>query len=144
MGIIKEFKTFAMKGNLIDMAVGLAIGAAFGAVATSFVADIFTPILSMLFGSPDFSNLFIILKNPANTEGVDLTSVTSIREAGGVVLAWGLFLNAAVSFVIIAFALFMVIKGMNNMKKKEEAAPAAPAGPSETDLLAEIRDLLKK
>ncbi|MCB0734154.1 MAG: large conductance mechanosensitive channel protein MscL [Flavobacteriales bacterium] len=145
MGMIKEFKEFAAKGNLVDMAVGIAIGAAFGTVSSSFVADIFTPLLSMLFGSPDFSNLFVILQDPAVTEGVDMTSVASIREAGGVVLAYGLFVNAVISFLIIAFALFLVIKGMNRMKKKEEPAPApAPAGPSETDLLTEIRDLLKK
>ena len=145
MGMIKEFKEFAAKGNLVDMAVGIAIGAAFGTVSSSFVADIFIPLLSMLFGSPDFSNLFVILQDPAVTEGVDMTSVASIRDAGGVVLAYGLFVNAVISFLIIAFALFLVIKGMNRMKKKEEPAPApAPAGPSETDLLTEIRDLLKK
>jgi len=144
MGIAKEFKEFASKGSLVDMAVGIAIGAAFGTVASSFVADLFTPLLSMLFGSPDFSNLFIILQNPAVMEGVDMTSVGAIREAGGVVLAWGMFLNAFISFLIIAFALFMVIRSINSMKKKEEAAPAPDPGPSQNDLLTEIRDLLKK
>ena len=144
MGIGKEFKDFASKGNLVDMAVGIAIGAAFGTVASSFVADLFTPLLSMLFGSPDFSNLFIVLQDPTIAEGVDMTSVASIREAGGVVLAWGLFLNAFIAFLIIAFALFMVIRAINSMKKKEEAAPAPDPGPSQTDLLTEIRDLLKK
>ncbi len=144
MGIAKEFKEFASKGSLVDMAVGIAIGAAFGTVASSFVADLFTPLLSMLFGSPDFSNLFIILQDPAVMEGVDMTSVGAVREAGGVVLAWGMFLNAFISFLIIAFALFMVIRSINNMKKKEEAAPAPDPGPTQNDLLTEIRDLLKK
>lgn len=144
MGMIKEFKEFASQGNLVDMAVGIAIGAAFGTVATSFVSDLFTPMLSLLFSSPDFSNLFFILKQPGVTDGVDMASVSAVRDAGGVVLAYGLFINAFISFLIIAFALFMVIKGINKMKKKEEPAPAPPAGPSETDLLTEIRDLLRK
>lgn len=145
MGMLKEFKEFASKGNLLDMAVGIAIGAAFGTVASSFVADLFTPLLSMLFGSPDFSNLFITLQRPGIVDGVDMSSVASIREAGGVVLAYGMFINAFISFMIIAFALFMVVKGVNKLKKKEAAAAPAPApGPTEKDLLAEIRDLLKK
>jgi large conductance mechanosensitive channel len=144
MGVVKEFKEFASKGSLVDMAVGIAIGAAFGTVASSFVADLFTPVLSLLFGSPDFSNLFVVLHDPAVMEGVDMTSVAAVRDAGGVVLAYGLFLNALIAFVIIAFALFMVIRSINNMKKKEEEAPAPDPGPSQTDLLTEIRDLLNK
>ena len=144
--MLKEFKEFAMKGNMLDMAVGIVIGAAFGTVVKSLVDDVIMPIVAWVFGSPDFSNLFVVLKNP--TEEV-FTSIQAAREAGAVVLGYGLFLNAIIALLIVALALFMVVKGVNKMKamavkKEEEAAAKEPAAPSETELLSEIRDLLKK
>ncbi len=144
--MLKEFKEFAMKGNMVDMAVGIIIGAAFGAVVKSLVDDILMPIVAAVFGTPDFSNLFIILRNPPDVTGVDMETVAAVREAGGVALAYGSFINVIIAFLIVAFVLFLVVKAMNRMKRKEEAAPApaAPPEPSaEEKLLAEIRDLLK-
>jgi large conductance mechanosensitive channel len=139
--MLKEFKEFALKGSMLDMAIGIVIGAAFGTIINSLVGDILMPLLSMVSASADYSNLFILLKAP---EGVDvaLSSVEEIRKAGGVVLAYGLFINAVLSFLIVALALFFVVKAVNKLKKAE--APAPPAGPSQEELLAEIRDLLKK
>ncbi len=144
--MLKEFKEFAMKGNMVDMAVGIIIGAAFGAVVKSLVDDILMPIVAAVFGTPDFSNLFVILRNPPDVAGVDMETVAAVREAGGVALAYGSFINVIIAFLIVAFVLFLVVKAMNQMKRKEEAAPApaAPPEPSaEEKLLAEIRDLLK-
>ena len=141
--MLKEFKTFAMKGNLVDMAVGLTLGAAFGALAASFVGDIFSPPLGLLLGGTDFGSMFAVLREGA-TAG-PYASVAAAREAGAVTLNYGMFVNALVNFVIVAFAMFMVVKAMNQMKQKEAAAPAAPPAPSAQEtLLAEIRDLLKK
>lgn len=140
MKIVKEFKEFAMKGNMIDMAVGIIIGAAFGTLVKSLVDDIIMPLISGAFGSPDFSNLFVILRQPEIIDGVDMTSIAAIREAGGVALGYGLFINALIAFLLVSIALFIVIKAVNTMKKKAEEAPS---GPSEKDLLTEIRDVLK-
>ena len=143
--MLKEFKEFAAKGNMLDMAVGIVIGAAFGTVIKSLVSDIVMPIVSSIFGTPDFSNLFIILKAPAEAAGVNMESIAAVREAGGVALGYGLFLNAFIAFLLVALALFFVVKGMNKMKRAEEEAPAAPAAPpADVVLLTEIRDLLKK
>jgi large conductance mechanosensitive channel len=142
--MLQEFKQFALKGNMIDMAVGIVIGAAFGTVVNSLVSDMLMPLLSSVAQAPDFSNLFIVLKDPAELSGVNMTSIQAVRDAGGVALGYGLFINAVISFLIVAFALFLVVKAMNKMKKEEAAAPAAPAGPTAEQLLAEIRDLLKK
>lgn len=132
MGFIKEFKAFAMRGNVVDMAVGIVIGAAFGTIVSSFVADVLTPPLGLLMGGVDFSSLKIVLKA---AEG----------EVPAVTLNWGMFIQKIVDFIIVAFAIFMVIKAMNAFKKKEEAAPAEPpAPPAQEVLLAEIRDLLKQ
>lgn len=141
--MLKEFKEFALQGSMLDMAIGIVIGAAFGTIVNSLVGDILMPLLSMVSASADYSNLFILLKAP---EGVDvaLSSVEEIRKAGGVVLAYGLFINAVLSFLIVALALFFVVKAVNKLKKAEAEAPAPPAGPSQEELLAEIRDLLKK
>ncbi|MFT5144441.1 MAG: large conductance mechanosensitive channel [Rhodothermales bacterium] len=140
--MLKEFKEFAMKGNMVDMAVGIIIGAAFGTVVKSVVGDILMPLVSSVTGSPDFSNLFIVLSEPA--AGTNMGSIVAVREAGGVALGWGLFLNAAIAFIIVALVLFMIVKAINSAKKKEEAAPAAPAAPPAQEvLLGEIRDLLK-
>ncbi|MBX2929160.1 MAG: large conductance mechanosensitive channel protein MscL [Saprospiraceae bacterium] len=142
--MLKEFKEFAIKGNMLDMAVGIIIGAAFGTVVGSFVNDIMMPLISAITGTPDFSNLFIVLKAPDAAEA-NMASIQSVRDAGGVALGYGLFINAFISLLIVAFALFMVIKSVNKLKRKEEAAPApAPAGPTAEDLLIEIRDLLKQ
>ncbi len=141
--MLKEFKEFAVKGNMVDMAIGIVIGAAFGAVVGSVVNDLLMPLLAALIGTPDFTNLFIVLKSPA-TE-VDMSSAEAIREAGGVVLTWGNFLTALVNFLLVAWALFFVVKGINRLKRKQEEAPAAPAAPpADIQLLTEIRDLLKK
>lgn len=132
MGMFQEFKAFAMRGNVVDMAVGIVIGAAFGTIVSSFVADVLTPPLGLLMGGVDFSSLKIVLKA---AEG----------EVPAVTLNWGMFIQKIVDFIIVAFAIFMVIKAMNAFKKKEEAAPAAPpAPPAEEVLLTEIRDILKQ
>jgi large conductance mechanosensitive channel len=140
--MLKEFREFAVKGNMLDMAVGIIIGAAFGTVITSLVNDLLMPVISGIIGTPDFSNLFLVLRNPT---GATFTSVKAARDAGAVVLAYGLFLNAIIAFLIVSFALFMVVKGINRLRRQEEAAPAAPeAPPAEVQLLSEIRDLLRR
>lgn len=140
MGMLSEFKDFAVKGNMVDMAVGIVIGAAFGTVIKSLVDDLLMPVVSSVFGTPDFSNMFMKLKTP---EGADaITSITAFREAGGVALGWGLFINALIAFILVALALFVVVKGINKAKKAEAEAPAEPTA-SEV-LLTEIRDALAK
>ncbi|MGH7413714.1 MAG: large conductance mechanosensitive channel protein MscL [Candidatus Rokuibacteriota bacterium] len=139
--MLKEFKEFALKGNMLDLAVGIIIGVAFGTVITSLVNDILMPLISGIIGTPDFSNLFLVLRNPT---GAAFTSVTAAREAGAAVLAYGIFLNAIIAFLIVAAALFFVIKGMNRLRRQEEAAPPPPAPTAEVRLLGEIRDLLRR
>ncbi|MBE0646001.1 MAG: large-conductance mechanosensitive channel protein MscL [Bacteroidetes bacterium] len=130
--MMKEFKDFAMRGNVIDMAVGIVIGAAFGAIVSSFVANVVTPPLGVLLGGVDFTSMNIVMKE-------------AVGETPAVTLDYGIFLQKVFDFIIVAFAIFMVIKGMNSMKKKKEEAPAAPAPPpAEEVLLTEIRDLLKQ
>lgn len=142
--MLKEFKEFAIKGNMVDMAVGIIIGAAFGTVVKSVVDDILMPIVSAVFGAPDFSNLFVVLSNPTSEV---FTSIEAAREAGAVALGYGLFINALLAFLIVAGVLFIIVKGMNKMKREQEEAPAeepAPPEPSNEEmLLGEIRDLLK-
>ncbi len=141
--MIKEFKDFAMQGNVVDMAVGIVIGAAFGAIVGSFVGDVLMPVLGLFMGGVDFSNQFMLLKEGA-TPG-PYASLAAAKEAGAVALAYGVLLNTVINFLIVAFALFMVIKGMNSMKRKQAEAPAAPPAPSnEETLLTEIRDLLAR
>ncbi|TCV04964.1 large conductance mechanosensitive channel [Sphingobacterium alimentarium] len=137
MGFIKEFKEFAMRGNVIDLAVGVVIGGAFGKIVTSLVDDLIMPIIGVITGGVDFSQKKIIIKDAIlNPDGSEL--------AAAVTLNYGNFINVVIQFLIIAFCIFVVIKGINSLKKKEEEAPAAPAGPSNEEvLLAEIRDLLK-
>ena len=138
MSMMKEFKEFAMRGNVIDMAVGIVIGAAFGKIVTSFVADILMPPIGLLTGGVDFSELYLNL-----SDGTYAT-LAAAQEAGAVTVNYGLWLNAVIDFIIVAFAIFMVIKQMNRMKKKEEEKPAAPPEPSaEEKLLTEIRDALQ-
>lgn len=145
MKIVKEFKEFAVKGNMVDMAVGIIIGAAFGTLVSSLVDDILMPLISGVFGAPDFSNLFIVLRRPEIMEGVDMTSLVAIREAGGVALAYGLFINAVIAFLIVAVALFVVIKMINSLKRKQDQGDKqAPPPSKDIQLLTEIRDLLKQ
>lgn len=132
MKLINEFKTFAMKGNVVDMAVGIIIGAAFGGIVTSLVSDVLMPPIGALIGGIDFSALSVKLSNP-------------LDGAKPVEILYGKFLNTVINFIIVAFAIFLLVKGMNRLKKKEEAAPSAPAAPSdEVVLLTQIRDLLSK
>ena len=137
MGFIKEFKEFAMKGNVMDMAVGVIIGGAFGKSVTSLVNDVLMPLVSLGTGGIDFTDLFINLG-----EG-NYTTLAAAKEAGAAVFAYGQFIQNIIDFIIIAFCIFLMIKGMNKLKKKEEPAPEAPAGPTQEELLTEIRDLLK-
>ncbi len=135
MGMLKEFKDFAMKGNLVDIAVGFVMGAAFKSVVTSFTGGIVSPLIGLIFNS-NFKDLKYIAK-----EGV-------VNDAGEVVgevaILYGDFLTNVIDFIIVAFVMFMMIKAINKTKKKEEPAPEAPKGPSQEDLLTEIRDLLSK
>lgn len=142
--MLKEFKEFAMKGNMLDLAIGFILGAAFGTVVKSLVDDIIMPVIASILGSPDFSNLFVVLKKPTDTTDVNMMSIESIREAGGIALGYGLFFNALISFLLISFVLYLIVKNVNRLKKKEEEAPAPPPGPTQEELLIEIRDLLKK
>lgn len=139
--MLKEFKEFAMRGNVVDMAVGIVIGVAFGAIVSSAVGDVLMPVIGLALGGADFSNQFIVLRDGAIPG--PYASLAAAKEAGAVTLAYGMLINALVNFLIVAFALFMVIKGMNRLKRKEEAAPPAPPTKEET-LLAEIRDLLAR
>jgi large conductance mechanosensitive channel len=133
--MLKEFKEFAMKGNLVDIAVGFVMGAAFKEVVTSFTGGIVSPLIGLIFDS-DFKSLRYQLKEGvANDKG---------EIVGDVFLEYGTFITNVIDFIIVAFVMFLVVKGVNKMKKKEEPAPEAPKGPSQEDLLAEIRDLLKK
>ena len=138
MKLVQEFKAFAMRGNVVDMAVGIIIGGAFGKIISSVVSDIIMPPIGLLMGGVNFTDLKIALK-PAETNTLGVV----IKEA--VTLNYGNFLQTTVDFLIIAFAIFMMIKAMNTLKKKEEAHPAAPPAPSQEQLLlAEIRDILKR
>jgi large conductance mechanosensitive channel len=122
--MIKEFKEFAMRGNVVDMAVGIIIGAAFGTIVKSVVADIIMPPIGLLLGNVDFSNLFLLLKS-GTTAGPYL-SLAAAQEAGAVTLNYGAFVNTVISFLIVAFSVFMLIKGINNLKRKEEAPAPEP------------------
>jgi len=124
--MLKEFKEFALKGNVIDMAVGIVIGAAFGTIVKSLVADIIMPPIGLLLGNVDFQNLFMVLKQGAEVAGPYAT-LAAAQEAGAVTLNYGMFLNTVVSFLIVAFAIFMVVKQINALKKKEAAAPPPPS-----------------
>jgi large conductance mechanosensitive channel len=133
--MLKEFKDFAMKGNLVDIAVAFVMGAAFNKVVASFTGGIVSPLIGLIFKS-DFKDLkFVINEGTMNEAG---------EKAGEVAVLYGDFLTSLIDFIIVAFVMFMVIKGVTKMKKKQEPAPAAPSGPSEIDLLKEIRDALKK
>ena len=141
--MLQEFKAFIAKGNVMDMAVGIIIGAAFTAIVTSLVGDIINPIIALFTGGMDFSGWFYAL------DGNDYASITAAEEAGAPIFAVGRFVMAIINFLIIAFVVFMLVKMVNRVKdaaakKEEAAAEEAPAGPSQLDVLLEIRDALKK
>jgi large conductance mechanosensitive channel len=137
MSFVKEFEDFAMRGNVMDMAVGIIIGGAFGKIVSSFVSDIIMPPLGVLIGGVDFTNLKLTVMHAyTNAKGVDMPAVT---------INYGSFINSITDFIIIAFAIFLMIKALNSFRKKKEVAPEAPATPTkEEELLTEIRDILKK
>jgi large conductance mechanosensitive channel len=138
--MLKEFREFAMRGNVIDMAVGIIIGAAFGKIVTSLVNDVLMPPIGLLMGNMDFSDLFINLSMDAS-----YASVAAAEAAGAPIIKYGIFINNILDFVIVAFAIFLLIRTINRLRRKQEAAPppAPPAPSTEEKLLAEIRDLLK-
>jgi large conductance mechanosensitive channel len=136
--MLKEFREFAMKGNVVDLAVGVIIGAAFGGIVTSLVGDIIMPIVSAPTGGLDFSNYFIPLSNKVTAGNL------ADAKKQGAVLAWGNFLTLTLNFIIIAFVLFVVIRFMNKLKRRDDEAPPPPKPSREVELLTEIRDLLKK
>ncbi|MCW5892748.1 MAG: large conductance mechanosensitive channel protein MscL [bacterium] len=138
--MLKEFKEFALRGNVVDMAVGIVIGAAFGTIVTSFVTDLITPLLGLVTGGTDFSNLFFVLRD--GSPAGPYPSLPRAAEAGAVTLNLGVFLNAVLSFLIVAVALFAVVKAMNALRREAPAAEPPPP-PAEEILLREIRDLLK-
>jgi large conductance mechanosensitive channel len=132
MSLIKEFKEFAVKGNVADMAIGIIIGTAFGKIITSLVNDVIMPPLGLLVGGVDFSDKAVVLR-------------AAVDKTPAIVLKYGAFINTIVDFTIVAFAIFLVMKGMNTLRKKQAAVPVAPVAPTTSEkLLAEIRDLLKK
>ena len=133
--MLQEFKKFAMRGSVVDLAVGVVIGAAFGAIVNSLVADIIMPLIGAITGGLDFTNYFVPLSSK-----VTATSVVEAKKQGAV-LAWGSFLTLIINFVIIAWALFLVVRGVNRLYQPDPAAPAPP--PADVQLLTEIRDLLK-
>jgi large conductance mechanosensitive channel len=141
--MLKEFREFAIKGNVVDMAVGIIIGAAFGKIVDSLVRDVIMPPIGLLLGKVDFSNLFLVMRE-GKIVGPYAT-VEAAQKAGAVTFNYGMFINTIVSFTIVAFAVFLLIRAINRLKRKEEEKPAAPAAPpEEVVLLREIRDSLKK
>lgn len=137
--MLKEFKEFISRGNVMDMAVGIIIGAAFTAIVQSLVGDLLNPIISLFLGGIDFSGLYVLLGDG------NYASIADAEEAGAAVFAYGRFIMAIINFLIIAWVVFMLVKAVNSLKRKEEApAPAADPGPSEKDILIEIRDALQK
>ena len=123
--MLKEFKEFAMRGNVVDMAVGIIIGAAFGTIVKSLVADVIMPPIGLLMGGVDFADLFVVIKQGAEA-AAPYTTLADAKAAGAVTINYGMFLNTVISFVIVAFAVFMLIKGINSAKREEEAPPADP------------------
>ena len=142
MGMLQEFKEFAVKGNVVDLAVGVIIGGAFGKIVDSIVGDLIMPVVGAIIGKLDFSNLFLVLGSIPLGTG---TTLDALKKAGVPVMAYGSFITVAVNFAILAFIIFLMIKQINRMKSAEVAAPAAaPVTPEDVVLLREIRDSLKK
>lgn len=141
MGFVKEFKEFAIKGSVMDLAVGVIIGGAFGKIIDSVVKDLIMPLISAVIGSVDFSNLYIVLKGEV---AANLALEEARKVPDTVIFAYGNFITVAINFLLLALAVFMLVKGINSMKRKQEAEPVPPAAPTtEETLLTEIRDLLK-
>ena len=138
--MFQEFKAFIARGNVLDLAVAVIIGAAFGAIVTSLTGDIIMPVIGAVFGGSDLSNHFILLSAPAGYEG-SLSDYAALKEAGAAMIGYGAFLTALINFVILAFVIFLLVRAANRLTAKKEEAPA---GPSEIDLLTEIRDELRK
>ena len=137
-GFFREFREFALRGNVVDLAVGIIIGVAFGAVVNSLVEDVIMPPLGLIIGNVDFSDLFI------NLSCQDYPSLAAAREAGAPVIAYGAFINVLINFVVVALAVFLLVKGMNRLRRKQEQAPEElPVPPRQEVLLEEIRDILK-
>ncbi len=137
-GWVEEFQAFIMRGNVVDLAVGIIIGAAFTGIVNSLVKDLFNPVIGLLLGGIDFSNIFITIKGEAKP------TLEAAKAAGAVTLNIGLFLNAVIQFLIVGFSVFWMVKVLSKLQRKQEAAPAAPPAPSKSEvLLEEIRDLLK-
>ena len=140
--MLNEFKEFAMRGNVVDMAVGIIIGAAFGTIVQSLVNDVIMPPIGLALGNVDFSNLFVVLKEGAPAG--PYAALIEAKDAGAVTINYGAFINTVISFLIVAFAVFLLIRSINRMREEKEAEPEAPPEPSnEEKLLTEIRDLLK-
>lgn len=141
--MFSEFKEFILKGNVLDLAVAVIIGAAFATITTSLTEDVIMPIVSAIFGTPDFANMFILMG--AVPDGVSATDYAALKEAGVPMLGWGQFLTVVINFIILAFIIFMIVRYANRvMRSMEEEKAAEESGPSEIDLLTEIRDSLKK
>ena len=141
--MFKEFKEFAMKGNVVDLAVGVVIGAAFGTIVTALVADVIMPVVGLLTGGVDFTNMFALLK-AGKSAVAEYPTLAAAKADGAVTLNYGVFLNGVVNFLIVAFSLVLVVKAMNSARRQEAAAPPPPPEPTPTEkLLAEIRDALK-
>lgn len=139
--MLSEFKAFIAKGNVLDLAVAVIIGGAFGTIVTSLTGDIIMPIVGAIFGGVDFTSKFILLSAPVGYEG-SMTDYAALKEAGAVMIGYGAFLTALINFLILAFVIFLLVRQANKLMAKPEEAP--PAGPSEIDLLTEIRDALRK
>ncbi|HTB79762.1 MAG TPA: large conductance mechanosensitive channel protein MscL [Opitutaceae bacterium] len=141
--MFKEFKEFAIKGNVVDLAVGVIIGGAFGGIVTSLVNDVIMPPVGLLIGGVDFSNLFVVLKEGTKAQA-PYASLAAAKTAGAVTLNFGVFINAFINFIIVAWAIFLVVKLINRLRRQQAAAPPPPAAPPRSELLLEeIRDLLK-
>lgn len=144
MNFIKEFKEFAVKGNAIDLAVGVIIGGAFGKIVTSIIDDLIMPVVGALMGKPDFSSLYVVLKEGTEPIAQGAT-LEAAKATGATIFAYGDFITVTINFLLLAFIIFLMVKGIMKLKKKEEEVPQAPPAPSkEEELLGEIRDLLKK
>lgn len=144
MGMMGEFRDFVARGNVLDLAVGVIIGAAFGKIVTSLTEDMIMPVIGVVSGGVDFTNKFVVLGSVPDTYKGSLTDYAALKAAGVPMLGYGAFVTAIISFLLMAFVIFQIVRAANKMMPKAPEAPAAPAGPSEVDLLTEIRDALKK
>ncbi len=144
MGMMGEFRDFVARGNVLDLAVGVIIGAAFGKIVTSLTEDMIMPVIGVATGGVDFTNKFIVLGKVPDTYKGSLADYAALKAAGVPMLGYGAFITAIISFLLMAFVIFQIVRMANRMMPAKPEAPAAPAGPSEVDLLTEIRDALKK